>query len=287
MSLGFNSYLLLIQILTPNLKQFPPQAPECTLPQNGSDALGTKATLSQFGPLASSSTTWSRATSPLRKTSRSAMQRSTFAATCQQNARSWSEGAFASGPKTDLTCQVSSTIPGWPLLPAGRKQGGWATATYHTTDTSPHLLPPENQCSQLPSPCSNKQLSIHDRGDGVGQTKLLSGQHHLLNDREREEQHLKTNHANLNPVDNSVWKIENWKLLSFCNVPYRSKFPTKWIEDLCAPLAYMGGTKNLAYTCFRLPAKTYLLVNLRKRLHLHLKKQNQRIYIFNKRKKKF
>ena len=137
----------------------------------------------------------------------------------------------------------------------------------------------------LPALTNNCQSMIG--GMVLANTKLLSGQHHPLNDREREEQHLKTNHANLNPVDNSVWKIENWKLLSFCNVPYRSKFPTKWIEDLCAPLAYMGGTKNLAYTCFRLPAKTYLLVNLRKRLHVHLKKQNQRIYIFNKRKKKF
>ena len=258
-----------------------------------------KATPWPCGRWASCSTTWCRATSPSRRTSRSATPRWTSAATCRRSARSWSEAAFASDPRTGWTCLTCSTTPGSPpqLEEVMGRRGEAAMRTYHhTMDTSPLQLPLENRCSLPPAaichpPVTNKQTNNNNYQSTILARILTShcgGTFSVQVADDEQEGNLKTNYANLNPVDNvSVWKMENLKLLSFCNVPYRSKFPTKWIEDLCAPLAYMGGTKNLAYTCFRLPAKTYLLVNLRKRLHVHLKKQNQRIYIFNKRKKKF
>jgi len=146
---------------------------------------------------ASSSTTWSRATSPSRRTSRSATPRSTFVATCQRNARSWSAAAFASDPRIGLTCQASSTIPGWPPPRVARRliEAVAARQTYHTTDTSPRPLPRENRCSLLllltiQLPC-NKQTTINpwrSEGGGLGQETKRTWTRPAPDDREEREE---------------------------------------------------------------------------------------------------
>ena len=132
------------------------------------------------GRWASCSTTWCRATSPSRRTSRSATPRWTSAATCRRSARSWSEAAFASDPRTGWTCLTCSTTPGSPpqLEEVMGRRGEAAMRTYHhTMDTSPLQLPLENRCSLPPAaichpPVTNKQtkkqqLSIHHLGEDL------------------------------------------------------------------------------------------------------------------------